>query len=226
MPQASQLSPDVTRGLLLFARALVGAVRNRTLYPPEHPAVAASVERLIAAIRESSLGAAFTIGVTPDTRLIEGVEADATQAGIAGAAALLHDRDILTIRGMAAAFDDVKVAQLLATALALDGQASDRPATIFNTIAPDEDRKRRVLTLTRSLLSETDFGRSGQFQALWASAEALLVSYNDTPFVSESDRNALDGIGARAERLSALDLPPELPEWMDSLGQDNVRLLI
>jgi hypothetical protein len=47
---------------------------------------------------------------------------------------------------MAAAFDDVKVAQLLATALALDGRASDRLATIFNTIAPDEDRKRRVLT--------------------------------------------------------------------------------
>ena len=65
------------------------------------------------------------------------------------------------VAGMAGAFDDVKVAQLLATALALDGRASDRLATIFNTIAPDEDRKRRVLTLTRSLLSETDFGKSG-----------------------------------------------------------------
>ena len=125
--------------------------------------------------------------------------------------------------GMAAAFDDVKVAQLLATALALDGQASDRLATIFNTIAPDEDRKRRVLTLTRSLLSETDFGKSGQFQVLWASMEELLVSYNDKPFVSETYRAALDGVGGRAERMAAADLPPELPEWLDSLGQDNVR---
>ena len=88
-------------------------------------------------------------------------------------------RAVPVVAGMAAAFDDVKVAQLLATALALDGQASDRLATIFNTIAPDEDRKRRVLTLTRSMLSETDFGRSGQFQVLWASIEELLVSYND-----------------------------------------------
>ena len=87
---------------------------------------------------------------------------------------------------MTAAFDDVKVAQLLATALALDGQASDRLATIFNTIAPDEDRKRRVLTLTRTMLSETDFGQSGQFQVLWTSMEELLVSYNDKPFVSET----------------------------------------
>ena len=126
---------------------------------------------------------------------------------------------------MAAAFDDVKVAQLLATALALDGQASDRLATIFNTIAPDEDRKRRVLTLTRTMLSETDFGRSGQFQVLWASTEELLVSYNDKPFVSDTYRNALDGVGGRAERMAAVDLPPELPEWMESLGQASVRAL-
>jgi HEAT repeat protein len=114
---------------------------------------------------------------------------------------------------------------LLATALALDGQASDRLATIFNTIAPDEDRKRRVMTLTRSMLSETDFGRSGQFQVLWESTEQLLVSYNDKPFVSEIYRNALDGVGGRAERMSAVDLPSELPEWMDSLGQASVRML-
>jgi hypothetical protein len=132
---------------------------------------------------------------------------------------------VTVIRGMTAAFDDTKVAQLLATALALDGQASDRLATIFNTIAPDEDRKRRVLTLTRSMLSETDFGRAGQFQVLWTSMEELLVSYNDKPFVSETYRNALDGVGNRAERMAVADLPPELPEWMESLGQESVRTL-
>ena len=41
------------------------------------------------------------------------------------------------VSGLAAAFDDSKVAQLLATSLALEGKASDRLATIFNTIAPD-----------------------------------------------------------------------------------------
>jgi HEAT repeat protein len=136
------------------------------------------------------------------------------------------DSDTVPVVGaVTAAFDDVKVAQLLATALALDGQASDRLATIFNTIAPDEDRKRRVMTLTRSLLSETDFGKSGQFQALWASAEELLISYNDRPFVSDAYRASLDGIGRRAEKMATVDLPPELPEWIDSLGQANVRQL-
>jgi HEAT repeat protein len=132
---------------------------------------------------------------------------------------------VTVVSGIAAAFDDVKVAQLLATALALDGQATDRLATIFNTIAPDDDRKRRVLTLTRNMLSETDFGRAGQFQVLWTSMEELLVSYNDRPFVSETYRNTLDGVGGRAERMAVVDLPPDLPEWMDSLGQENVRTL-
>ncbi|MCU1386136.1 MAG: hypothetical protein JWL71_4833 [Acidobacteria bacterium] len=410
MSQVSQLSPELARGLLQMARALLVAVRNWTLYPPEHPTVTASVERFGAAVRDSTLGAAFAIGVTPETLMVEGTAADAAATGIAEAAAMLHDRDILTVTfvgiippetihaflrlltldpaerrraggparlwarqghdaiaieqvdyekvlareegevaeparrddlwrsivlsiagghkaifderaqerllaiahspgdigdlatavaapkctvdgspmitsqaatvlaafrhltsivsvmspdrlpevmshmataatqldphvimqvmqssddpgtvpvvaGMAAAFDDVKVAQLLATALALDGQASDRLATIFNTIAPDEERKRRVLTLTRTMLSETDFGKSGQFQVLWASTEELLVAYNDKAYVSETYRNSLDGIGDRAERMAAADLPAELAEWMESLGQSSVRVL-
>jgi HEAT repeat protein len=133
--------------------------------------------------------------------------------------------DVPVVARVAAAFDDTKVAQLLATALALEGRASDRLATIFNTIAPDEDRRKRVLTMTRNMLSETDFGKSGQFQGLWSSAEELLISYNDAPFVSEGYRTALDGVGGRAERLAAGEIPPELAEMVDTLGQDNVRSL-
>ncbi len=411
MAQVSELSPELSRGLLQLARALLVAARNWTLYPPEHPAVGATVERLCEAIRQSSLGSAFGIGITPETLLIDGIAPAQTDLAIAEAAAMLHDRDLVHITflgdisydgvsrllrllavdaeerrsrggpakiwateghpslvieqldydkifarregevaepakrddlwrsivraiaggqqavfdereqqrllaiagsagdiadlatavmaprcavdgspmitsqaatvlaafrhltsivsvmspdrlaevmgnlaaaaaqldphvvmqlmqtpdeadagiaivgGMTAAFDDVKVAQLLATALALEGRASDRLAMIFNTIAPDEDRKRRVLTMTRTLLNETDFGKSGQFQVLWASAEELLIAYNDAPFVSESYSAALDGVGGRADRLATGDLPPELPAWMLSLGQENVRTL-
>lgn len=410
MSQASQLSPELARGLLQLARALLAAARNWTLYPSEHPTVRASVSRLSDAIRQATGGAVFSIGITPETLLIEDASADAGQTSIAEAAALLHDRDLIRltfvgdvtpdavlallrvlaldlderrrlggpakiwetdghpsiqleqidyasllarqegdvpeparrdnlwksivlsisnaltvfdeaaqerilaiagsapdigdlatavaaprctmdgspmitsqaaavlaayrhltgivsakasdrmsdvmnnlataslqldphvvmqvlqteddpkatnqiVKGLAAAFDDTKVAQLLATALAIDGQASDRLATIFNTIAPDDDRRQRVMTLTRSMLSETDFGKAGQFQTLWSSMEELLVSYNDKPFVSESYRTALDGVGGRAERMAVVDLPPELPDWMESLGQESVRAL-
>src|SRR6185437_806456 len=120
--------------------------------------------------------------------------------------------------------DDTRVAQLLATTLAIEGQASARLASVFNTIATDEDRKTRVLSLTRRLLAETDFGRQDAFSSLWSSMEELLLTYNERPFVSQSYRAGLDGIGARAEQM-ACDVPADLAPLLDTLGQDNVRRL-
>jgi HEAT repeat protein len=396
---------------LQLARALLGAARNWVLYPAEHPAVGQSMDRLADAVRLASQGGMISIGVTPETLLVEGAPANAGQPAIADAAALLHDRDFLqltvigdvprdalrtlleilsleaevrrarggpaqiwareghpslviaqidyrqvlegeqgdtpeparrddvwrsivlsmssgqnvtfderahqrllaiagspadigdlaaavmapkctvdgsplitsqaaavlaafrhlssivfvtapermpevmsnlaaaasvldpqvvmqvlrseddpadqirVVHGMTAAFDDLKVAQLLATALAVEGQASDRLATIFNTIAPDEQRKERVLTLTRSLLSETDFGRAAHFQALWTSVQELLVSYNEKPFVPNEYRTTLDRVGGFAERMAVAELPPELTEWLKTLDQENVRTM-
>ena len=127
-------------------------------------------------------------------------------------------------RGIADAFDDTKVAQLLATTLALDGQASDRLAAVFDTIAPDDSRKQRVLTLTRTMLSETAFGKATQFQTLWTSMEELLLSYNERPFVSAQYRVTLDSIGARAAAMAS-DVPEELAALVRTLDQDNVRRL-
>ncbi|MDO8630359.1 MAG: hypothetical protein Q7R41_07685, partial [Phycisphaerales bacterium] len=97
MSQASQLSPELARGLQQLARALLVGARNWTLYPPEHPTVGVSVNRLCTAIRESSLGSVFSIGITPDTLMVEGTAADPTQTGIAEAAGMLHDRDLLRL---------------------------------------------------------------------------------------------------------------------------------
>lgn len=406
MAHVSQLSPELSRGVLALSRALVAAIRAWTLYPPEHPAVGAAVQRFAHAIGEATSGAVFSVGVTPDALLIEGVPVPPSPP-VSEAAQLLHDRDILQITfagavtpeaihrllalfaadaasvrarggpaeiwagegigsialeqidylkvledrdaraprrddvwqsivrsiidgrktldeleqqrlleiagdagqiedlatavmapkramdgspmittqaatvlaafrhltsivsvmagdrlpevmrnlaaaaasldphvvmqmmqsgddpnqagvavvaGMAAAFDDVKVAQLLATALAADGTASERLASVFNTIAPDAERRRRVLGLTQKLLQESDFGRSGQFAVLWTSMEELLLSYDETPYVSEAYRAALDGAGGRAAGMLK-DLPEELPQWLETLGQESVRSL-
>ena len=69
MSQASQLAPELARGLLQVARALVVAERNWPLYPPEHPTVDVAVQHLASAIRESSRGAVFSFGVAPDNAL-------------------------------------------------------------------------------------------------------------------------------------------------------------
>ena len=68
-------------------------------------------------------------------------------------------------------------------------------------------------------------GRAGQFQTLWTSMEELLVTYNEKPYVSDVYRAALDGVGGRAERMAVVDLPPEIGDWLDTLGQESVRRL-
>src|SRR5262245_52275246 len=418
MADASTLSPEVSRSVSALARTLVAAARSWALYPPDHPAVRGSLDRLRGAITEARGGQIFAFGVTPETLLVTGVAVGGKDAAaIAEAARWLHDRDILqmtfsgdipvaslqrllgilsedsrvvrqrggpakiwaeegdsallleqidfgrvledrevqnpvrrkddlwrsivrgvldrrrptdeaaqrrlleisgaaiaigelandviaphhtpdgspmltsqaaaviaayhhlvsivevlsperkqevmhniaaatsnlnphvvmqmlggggagegpieagaeagtsaVVGGIIDAMDDARVAQLLATTLAIEGQASARLATVFNTIAPDDERKRRVLTMTRRFLGETDFGRQDAFQSLWSSMEELLLTYNEKPFVSQAYRASLDNIGARAEQLAS-NVPAEFQELLDTLGQDNVRRL-
>jgi len=124
----------------------------------------------------------------------------------------------------ALAFDEIQVAQLLATALALGGSTSPRLAEVFDTIAPNEEDKRRILTMTRTLLTDTDFGKRPEFDSLWISVEELLLAYNDSAFVSAGYRASLDGAGERAARMAS-ETPPEWTEWMASLGEESVRTL-
>jgi HEAT repeat protein len=418
MADAPTLSPEVSRSVSALARTLVAAARSWALYPPDHPAVRGSLERLRTSIGETTHGKIFAFGVTPDTLLVAGIAVGGRDAGaIAEAARWLHDRDILqltfagevtvhglqrllgmlsedsriirrrggpaavwteegdaaiaveqidfsqvledreitnpvrrkddlwraiirgildrkkptdeaaqarlleisgdvmaiselandviaphhtmdgspmltsqaaavvaayhylvgivdvlsperrhevmqnlatatcnlnphvvmqmltggglgegaagaigeagsgvVVAGIIDAMDDDRVAQLLATTLAIEGQASDRLATVFNTIATDDDRKSRVLSLTRRMLSETDFGRQDAFQSLWSSMEELLLTYNEKPFVGASYRAAMDQVGARAEQMAS-DVPADLVEMLETLGQDNVRRL-
>ena len=129
------------------------------------------------------------------------------------------------ISRIAAAFDDDKVAELLATALGRDGKATVRLAQVFDTLAPDQQRKQRVLAKTRSLLDEQGFGTSSQFRTVWSSMETLLLSYDETPYVSEAYRVALEGVGGRDQMLAGRDMPAELPQWLETLGHDSVRAL-
>ncbi len=135
------------------------------------------------------------------------------------------DDAVQVVKGITGAFDDEMVAGMLATVLAHDGKATARLADVFDAIAPDEERKHRILRLTRSLLSEQDFGKSGQFKAIWSSMEELLMTYDETPYVSTAYQTSLEGVGGRAEMASARGLPPQMDEWMETLGQDNVRQL-
>jgi hypothetical protein len=87
------LAPDLARRVGLLARSLVAAGRSWALYPPEHPAVRTSLDRLLAAVREAGGGQAFSFGVTPETLLIEDIPVSTREGPTTEA--WLHNRDIL-----------------------------------------------------------------------------------------------------------------------------------
>ena len=103
-----------------LARALVAAARNWTLYPPEHPAVGASFERLSHAIQVATNDAVFSVCIMPDALLIEGHPVPPSPQ-VAEAARLLHDRDLLqlTFSGTVPAEAVAKLLRLLT----MDGRA-------------------------------------------------------------------------------------------------------
>ncbi|MEW6320806.1 MAG: HEAT repeat domain-containing protein [Acidobacteriota bacterium] len=129
------------------------------------------------------------------------------------------------IESLRQAFDDHQVAMLLARAMARQGGATGRLAQIVETLAPDDERRRRVLRMADKLLGERDFGATRPLADIRASLEELLLKYDETPFVSAQYRQSMDAAVSRAGDIAARDLPPELAEWLDTLGHENVRQL-
>lgn len=127
---------------------------------------------------------------------------------------------------IAGACSDEGVAQLLATILALEGQASPRIAQIFDLVVPDRSRRRDVLERARTLARARHTG-DRPFDAYWQSIEELLLSYDDQPFVTSEYRAVLDGTGAGPGGDGAASGPPvaELPEWIETVSEQHLRQL-
>ena len=122
-------------------------------------------------------------------------------------------------------FDDQQVALLLARALSSPGQTTNRLAHVLDTLAPDEQRKRRVLTLAKKLIGERDFGSKRPIDDIRRSLDELLLKYDESAYVSTDYRQSMDQAATRAAEIAARGLPPEIDEWLDTLGHDSVRRL-
>ncbi|MFP5378232.1 MAG: HEAT repeat domain-containing protein [Vicinamibacteria bacterium] len=122
-------------------------------------------------------------------------------------------------------FDDRQVAMLLARALSSHGQATGRLAQVLDTLAPDDDRRRRVLRMADQMLSEETFRSDQPVEDLRKSLEELLLKYDEKPFVSQEYQSSMDDAQVRAAEMALCDLPPEMSEWTKTLGHENVRQL-
>ncbi len=96
---------------------------------------------------------------------------------------------------------------------------------MLDTLAPDEQRKRRILTLARKLISERDFGSKRPIDDIRKSLDELLLKYDESTYVSTDYRQSMDQAATRAADLAARGLPPEIDEWLETLGHDSVRRL-
>ena len=201
---APKCAPDGSPMLTTQAAVLLGTFRHMAALMS-----VASPDRVAEMMRNLAIAS-----LRLDTHLIlEVLRSDDAAAG-----------GVQVVRGLASAFEDGELACLVASALSTDQQASARLAAVFDALAPEAERKERVLSATRSLLRQTDFGRSRGFETAWRSIQELLLSYNEKPFVSDQYRSVLDGALDRGVAAAGGAPPPEeLGEWLESVSQESVR---
>jgi hypothetical protein len=85
------LAPEEATRLTDFARACKAAARAVLLYPTGHPAIAATLGRLVQLTSEASLPGPLHVTVTPDSLLLDGRAPARADGAITELAALLHD---------------------------------------------------------------------------------------------------------------------------------------
>jgi len=85
------LAPQDAARLTEFARAFKAAARAVVLYPAAHPAIAATLGRIVSLTASGSLAEPLRIGVLTDGLLVDGKAAARPDPAIAELAALLHD---------------------------------------------------------------------------------------------------------------------------------------
>ncbi len=91
------LSPEMTQALTEFARACKAAARAVSLYPAAHPAIGATLGKLVEATSRATAGGPFAMQLRPDSILVGGAPAARPDAAIAELAQLLHQQTIASI---------------------------------------------------------------------------------------------------------------------------------
>ena len=117
-PERVPLDPQKAAQLAEFARTCKAAARAVSLYPPAHPAIGVSLQRLTEAARHATAEGALRLQIRTDAILIDGFASQKPDPAIAELAALLHRHLIggLVLQGAADADSWRALMQLLARA--------------------------------------------------------------------------------------------------------------
>jgi hypothetical protein len=92
------MSPDLAASLAEFARAAKAAARSVTLYPATHPAIQASLGRVVTSSAKLAASGDITIAVVPGQLLLDGRAAARPDLAVIELADLLHHRLVGSLR--------------------------------------------------------------------------------------------------------------------------------
>ena len=97
LTDAEPLAPEDTARIIEFARACKAAARAVLLYPAAHPAIAATLGRIVHTTSGNALPQPLHITVLPDALLLDGRAPSRPDQSLADLAALLHDHLVAEI---------------------------------------------------------------------------------------------------------------------------------
>ncbi len=122
---------------------------------------------------------------------------------------------------------DPTLSRFVVRAVAHQRACTARLTDAFRALAPDPGRQGTVARLAREELLRMPIGEEPGFDRMWAQVEDMLLSYSDTPYVSESYDQELSAARAHAADLDHItDDPPErIIGWLRTVSDVSVRLL-
>ena len=121
---------------------------------------------------------------------------------------------------------DEMVSKFLVDNVIKDRGATNRLATAFHTLVPDESRQQHILAAATEQAAAM-FGEDPQFESVWSSSTEMLMSYSDAQYVSDDYARELTTARTQAVEIErATDDPPaRIRAWVSTVSEEEVRAL-
>jgi hypothetical protein len=122
---------------------------------------------------------------------------------------------------------DGSVVQFVAGSVVAERGATDRLAHAFQSLVPEMDRQRQLLSLAEEEVAATALGKEETFAELWERVEKMLTAYTDANFVSDEYGRELSNARTRATDVEQTsDDPPErIAAWLATVNDSTLRSL-
>jgi HEAT repeat protein len=194
------------------------------------------VEIKVAAFLNLLRGLAEYVGRTNPAQLDQTLRQMGQAAGVLNAESMLDllarrakpeamAGSVNVVTAMVHRMSDATVAQFVSHSVIAERGASERLAEAFQALVPEQERHRQLLSLAQTEVAASELGQDETFGELWERVEAMLTSYSDAHFVSDSYGRELSGARARAIDVEAVsdDPPDRVAEWMASVADAALR---